>query len=258
MLPLKEYVKQNKVIIVAHRGSSGTAPENTLSAYRQAFEEGAQMLEIDLQLTKDGEIIALHDKSTIKSLLNSKNKGLYYKDIKDLDIGSSFSDNFKGEKIPRLIDILEIAKDKIYLMIEVKPNKKRNYKNELELINNLLLKTQTIEQVIIGSFDYKVIKNAKQLNPNISTAAIKIPMIPLLPSIAVKKYDCQAFICSIKELNEKISKDAITNNIYLGAYSIDNKKDLKKAIKYNVKAIATNYPAKILSLLNSEEFKEIE
>lgn len=253
MLPLREFVNQKGIIVVAHRGASGTAPENTIAAYQKALEEGAQMLEIDLQFTKDGEIIALHDKSKLKKDLNNNKMDFFYNDIKNIDIGSSFSDLFKGERIPRFIDVLNFAKDKIYLMIEIKPNKKRNYNVELEKVINLLIKTDTIEQVIIGSFDYKVIKIAKTLEPRIPTAAIKIPIISVLPSYLSKKYNCQAFICSIKELSAKIANDALENNIYLGAYSIDNEKDLNKALKFNVNAIATNYPAKIISLLSANE-----
>lgn len=258
MQPLQEFVEHNEIIVVAHRGSSGTAPENTISSYRKAYEEGADMLEVDLLFTKDDEIIALHDKSKIKNLLTKNNKNIFYKDIKDIDIGSDFSDSFRGEKIPRFIDILDFAKDKIYLMIEVKPNRNRNYRKEIEIIIDLLNKTNTLEQVIIGSFDYRVIKTVKELNSKIATAAIKIPLISTLPSTIVKKYDCQAFICSIKELSLKIAQDAHLHNIYLGSYSIDNERDLNKALKYNVNAIATNYPAKIISLLKTKELKKID
>lgn len=258
MQPLQEFVQQNEIIVVAHRGSSGTAPENTISSYVKAYEEGANMLEVDLLFTKDNEIIALHDKSKIKKLLPTNKKDIFYKDIKDIDIGSDFSESFKGEKIPRFIDILNFAKDKIYLMIEVKPNRNRNYKKEIEIIIDLLNSTNTLTQVIIGSFDYRVIKTAKEINQNIATAAIKIPLISTLPSKIVKEFNCQAFICSIKELSSRIAKDAHINNIYLGSYSIDNESDLNKALKYNVKAIATNYPAKIISLLKAKELKKID
>ncbi|MEE8161555.1 MAG: glycerophosphodiester phosphodiesterase family protein, partial [Acidobacteriota bacterium] len=105
---------EDQVAVTAHRGSSLAAPENTMSAVRLAIEQGADFAEIDVQETADGEIVLLHDDDLMRiASLNKRISELSFAEVQELDAGSWFSREYAGERIPRLLDIIELARGKI-------------------------------------------------------------------------------------------------------------------------------------------------
>jgi glycerophosphoryl diester phosphodiesterase len=107
-------------LVTAHRGSSFKAPENSLSAIRAAFEDGADIIEIDIQMTSDGILVLNHDRSLTKVAgVGERVHNLTFEEIAILDIGSRFSRQFSGEKIPTLAEV-------ITYMIEIPSSVKLN------------------------------------------------------------------------------------------------------------------------------------
>ena len=114
---------EDDVLIAAHRGSSGAAPENTIAAVALALEEGADYVEIDVQETADGVIVVLHDADLMR--LAGVRLNIWdadYDDLRDLDVGSWFSPDFADQRIPTLRDVLEMARGKARVNIELKYN----------------------------------------------------------------------------------------------------------------------------------------
>ena len=95
------------MLIIAHRGASGYAPENTLASMELAIKLGCDAIELDIHLTKDQQIVVCHD-FTVDRTTNGRGEieNLTLEDIKKLDAGSWFSDEFKGEKIPTLEEVI--------------------------------------------------------------------------------------------------------------------------------------------------------
>ncbi|MEG1836121.1 MAG: glycerophosphodiester phosphodiesterase family protein, partial [Oscillospiraceae bacterium] len=120
--------------ILAHRGASGTAPENSLSAFKKALKDGCDGFEFDIQQTKDGEIVVFHD-WTLERTSNGKGnlKEFTLEELKKLDIGSWFSDEFKGEKIPTLEETLDFIPDDNFINIELKEEFSRERGTEIKL-----------------------------------------------------------------------------------------------------------------------------
>ncbi|MBI5324177.1 MAG: hypothetical protein HZB41_02670 [Ignavibacteriae bacterium] len=250
MLTLKEFANATEYFIVAHRGSSGTAPENTMSAFREAIEAGANMIETDIQLTSDGQLVAYHDLKMLRKTNGENNiYELTLENLQKLDAGSWFSDKFTGERIPLLEDIFNLIKDKIYLLIEIKVQKSGGNIILINKLINMLNQYDMTNQVLLASFNYKLLNELKGLMPELPLGAIKIPFDIRKPSTIHKETGCDVYICSVNELNEGLVNNASESGIFLGAYSVDSEDDLKTAFKYNVKAIGTNYPARINELL---------
>jgi len=107
--------------ICAHRGANETHPENTLAAFREAIQLGAHMIELDVQMTKDNELVIMHD-ATVNRTTNGKGRvsDLTLAEIKDLDAGKWKSKKFKGEKVPTLKEALRIMPVNIWLNIHLK------------------------------------------------------------------------------------------------------------------------------------------
>lgn len=106
---------------IAHRGASGYAPENTMASFVKAFDMGADMLELDVQLSKDGQVVVIHD-STVERTTNGQGEvgDLTFHELRMLDAGSWYDTAFKGEVIPVLAEVLEHFAGRIGLLIELK------------------------------------------------------------------------------------------------------------------------------------------
>lgn len=151
-------------LIVAHRGSSHTAPENTLAAFRLAWQEGADAIEGDFYLTKDGEIVCLHDKNTKRTapgqtVLDVAKSTLA--ELRGLDVGSWKDKRYAGEKIPTLQEVLKTIPPQKKIFIEVKcgPDITPILKRQLEASD---LKP---EQITIICFDAKVVRECRSAMP---------------------------------------------------------------------------------------------
>ncbi|ROL61711.1 hypothetical protein D9V86_04510, partial [Bacteroidetes/Chlorobi group bacterium ChocPot_Mid] len=136
MKTLKEFGESGNLLIAAHRGSSGHAPENTLSAFQLAWVQGANMIETDIQFTSDNHIVAVHDHKHFKGQMIDSTYTL--KDYKKLDAGSWFSPEFKDEKVPALEEILEFAKNKLYINLELKVYDKPIEYEQIELLLKII------------------------------------------------------------------------------------------------------------------------
>ena len=111
------------VKVTAHRGSSARAPENTLSAVRQAITDGADFAEIDVQTTADGELVVLHDGDLMRMAGDSRRlRDLTLSQAKELDVGKKFNAEFEGERIPTLAEVIRLSRGRIQLNIELKYN----------------------------------------------------------------------------------------------------------------------------------------
>ena len=105
---------QDQPLVIAHRGFSGVAPENTLAAFRKAIDVGADMFELDVLLSQDEHVVVIHD-DTLERTTNGTGKVIDHTlaELQALDAGSWFSPEFAGEPIPTLEDALRLAKGEI-------------------------------------------------------------------------------------------------------------------------------------------------
>ena len=247
MQTLREFVVNNDYFVVAHRGSSGTAPENTMAAYREAIEAGALMIETDIQITSDCNLVTFHDKS-LKRVYEKDTliKELNINEIKEIDYGSWFNPKFSGERIPLLSEAISYLRDKAYLNIEIKRIEPELFDLTLNKLLQIIYDANYEGNLLVSSFHYNLLKHFRKLEPTIPIAPIKIPNDNTLPSRLFDELGCEAYVCSLSELNDSLVSDAESRNIFLGVYSVDNAEQLQQILKYNIKAIVTNYPARII------------
>ncbi len=253
MLPINEFALNTDVIVIGHRGASELAPENTLAAFREALQADVDMIEVDVQVTADNLPIAMHDLDSERTTDSSKQiKDMTYNEVLALDAGEWFDSKYKGEKIPLLSEIIDLIKGKAYLNIEIKAGEQSLPTDKIHAIIDTVAKNDFLKYSTFGSFDYKVLAEIKKYNPDIYTAAIKLPWENLLPSQICNIIGAEVFICSLAELTHEIEKDAKAHNIILGIYDVDTEEDFNKLSEFNIKAIASNNPALIKQLLKRD------
>lgn len=149
--------------IIAHRGASAEAPENTLAAIQLAWQQGADAAEIDVMLTGDGQLLAIHDETTLRTGgVNWVVKDHTLAELKTLDVGSWKSPLFAGERIPTLAEVLDIVPLGKRLFIEVKCGADAIP----ELVRVLSAAKTTCEQTVLISLDFDTIVAVKRALPD--------------------------------------------------------------------------------------------
>jgi glycerophosphoryl diester phosphodiesterase len=171
---------KNAPQVIAHRGASGYAPENTLAAFLQALEDKAQAVELDAKLLKDGSIIVLHD-NTLDRTTNGFGSVYHftYDEIKDLDAGSHFSSEFNAERIPRLEDVFDHIGDQLLINVEL-TNYVQPWDRLPEEVIMLIQKLQLESRILLSSFNPWSLIVAKRLDPSIARALLVHPGEPAI------------------------------------------------------------------------------
>jgi glycerophosphoryl diester phosphodiesterase len=166
-----------RYLVVAHRGASAYEPENTLRAFRRAIEMGAEMSELDAHLSKDGHVIVMHNAS-VEGTTNGHGaiKDLTLAELKCFDAG-------KGEKIPTLPEVIDLARGKHGLYIELKGEGTPRAVVQLLRDSNFTDR----RQVIVGSFIAPFVKEVKELAPEIATSLLVGPVFPADELIAMTR-----------------------------------------------------------------------
>ncbi len=162
-------------LLVGHRGAMDVAPENTMSAFRAGLAGGADILELDVQLTADKQVIVFHDTDLRLKTPVAGQIAEYKADyLRTLDVGRYFNADFTGERMPLLAEVLAWAKGRVALMIELK-HTPPYFNPELDLCTVALIeKYDMVDEVIVTSFDQFALRRVKRLNPDISTSLIYV------------------------------------------------------------------------------------
>jgi len=159
------------VPVIAHRGASGNAPENTLAAFRKAVALGATFIETDLQLSRDARFMAIHD-ATVNRTTNGHGAvhDMTLADLRKLDAGSWFGSEFAGERIPTLEEILEFSKkNDVVFYLEIKPG--AAWGGEHALIG-ALRDSGEIPRAVVISFDAAIVLNLRKIEPTLMTGLL--------------------------------------------------------------------------------------
>ncbi|MGI8314565.1 glycerophosphodiester phosphodiesterase [Halobacillus mangrovi] len=167
--------RDNKVLSIAHRGAAGYAPENTMAAFEKAFEMKAEMLELDVQMSKDGELVVIHDTTVDRTTDGAGKVGnLTYEELKRLDAGSHFSKEFTGEKIPTLGEVLDEYRGKMGIVIEMKsPSLYPGIEQKIaDTLKNRNMDSPTNSEIIVQSFDHESLKAFHSILPEVPVGVL--------------------------------------------------------------------------------------
>ncbi len=241
---------EKKLLNIAHRGASGIAPENTISAFLKAIETGADIIELDVHLSRDKEIIVIHDDTILKYTgINQKVKHLEFNYLKDLDFGAWFSPEFKGERIPTLQRVFEAIGVKIRYNIEIKKGEKF-YPGITEGILNLVKRCNLHDNVLISSFDLRTIKKVRELDTKIETGIIFNKNEWNYYLKAAHKLNCQFIVPEKGLITEKNVNNANDLKISVYPYVSDEEEEILQLIRAGVDGIITNRPDRLSAIIN--------
>ena len=246
---------ENRPLIVAHRGSSAHAPENTLAAFRRAIEDGADAIELDVRLSKDREVVVFHDSRLERRSSGSGHlRDATLNDLKKLRVGRSVDKRFVHERIPTLSEVFDLCIGKVGLNIEIKAD--RQSRHELEIIDRCcsLMKRYHLKQsVLISSFHHDFIKYLKQQNREIPGGLLFHPLKRIGRSAVrlAERSGVEYVIFSGTSLRKYAVRRAHGKGLFVAEFTVNTARRFHRAVRYGVDAIITDDPARMRNLLSS-------
>jgi glycerophosphoryl diester phosphodiesterase len=245
-------VDYRKPVIIAHRGASAYAPENTMSAFQKAFDLSADGIEFDVKCSRDGEMVIIHDQ-TLDRTTNGRGKVVEtnLKELRSLDAGSSFSSQFTGEKIPLLREVLEEFSKKLLINIEL-----TNYssiKDGLAQKAATLVKQMCVgESVVFSSFHPYNLIVTRRIVPNVAVALLALPGISgwISRSNVMRWVSPEIIHPYYNDVDKRYVEVQHRRNRKVNVWTINTEMEMKKLLKDHIDGIITDDPSLAKRLIN--------
>lgn len=239
-----------KPLIFAHRGVKGTHPENTMIAFQEAERVGAHGIELDVHLSKDGELVVIHDETVDRT---TNGTGLISEktvvELQALDAGSHKDPSFHQAKIPTLREVLIwLSTTNLQLNIELKTDV-IHYSGIEEKVVDLVREYHLSNQIIFSSFNHDSVSLLAKLAPEIPRAILYDEPIAD-PLAEAKKREAAGLHPNFQLLTKEFVQTAQQQGYVFRPYTINEYKDLQTMIDYGVDVIITDWPMRAFELLS--------
>ena len=239
------------MLVIAHRGASGHAPENTLSAFKKAVAMGATFIETDLQLSRDARFVAIHD-STVNRTTNGD--GVVHEmtlaELRRLDAGSWFGSEFAGERIPTLEELLAFSKkNDVVLYLELKPA--GSWGGEHALIGGLR-ESGEIPRAVVISFDASIVLNLRKIEPTLMTGLLYEGQIenPVAKAVEV---GARQLVVRGDLVTPALLTAARKKDLQVVCWTVNHPAHMRMLMAAGVDGIMSDYPDRLVAAMSKEK-----
>lgn len=238
---------------VAHRGGSHLAPENTMAAFRHALTMPIDAVELDVQMSRDGQAIVFHD-NTVECLSDGQGNilDLDFAYLRSLNVAAHFAGGWpQVERIPTLREVLMLARNRVFVYIEVKASKRDGQYGRYPYIEETIVRevheTKTRDQVLIMSFDWPLLQTIKQLEPALETGAIVSPDIwsgdaPEAFMTRVSGLDCSWINMDYRLATAAIVEASHRHHLKLGLWTVNTLDEMQRLAALGVDSLTSDRP----------------
>ncbi|CAM3992072.1 glycerophosphodiester phosphodiesterase [Mesobacillus thioparans] len=240
-------------LILAHRGFAAEYPENTMIAFKEAEKAGADGLELDVQMTKDGELVVIHDEKVDRT---TDGTGLVmdynYKDLRKLDARFKFKALPEKQQIPALSEVLEwLSKTGLSCNIELK-NTIVPYEGMEEKVIKMVRDYQLSDRVIISSFNHYSIVRSYMLAPEIEIAPLLSEGL-YMPWVYAQSIRASGFHPHWRAAPDQIIKASLESGIEVRPYTVNKDAELERLFRVNCSGVITDDPAKAYKIRRNKK-----
>lgn len=238
--------------MIAHRGASGYAPENTLAAFKLALDMGARFVELDVHQTKDGQIVVIHD-DNLKKFARVKKKvaQMTVEEIAKVAIDGHWDKRYAHERIPTLEDVLTLIARRAVVDVEIKGSDNL-YPGIEEKVLAILERKGYNGMSYISSFNIKRLERARELSSTMHLGYL-MGVKPLAVVIKeMRDLRCDALLVSRRQANRTLIQKAHQRGFHVGVYTVNMKSQWDEMATRRVDAIFTDYP----DILGLPEYQE--
>jgi glycerophosphoryl diester phosphodiesterase len=233
------------VEITGHRGSKLRAPENTLSALRQAIAEGADYAEIDVQTTADGVVVLLHDADLMRvASVNRRLRDINYPELSGIDVGSWFAPEFSSERIPTLQEAIDLARGRIKLNIELKftwPDP-----TLAEKVGDIIQRNGFVSECVVSSLNFQALTEIKQAFPELKTGFIVLQAVGNL-----SRMEADFLSISAARATSRLVRDVHRRGKKVHVWTVNDLNNVISMVEMGVDNIITDYPQKVRHFLEA-------
>ena len=237
---------ETKVLVVAHRGASGYEPENTFASFDLAVGQRADMLELDVHLTKDGVPVVIHDDTLERTTnLTGKVRNRSFSEIRKLNAAAK-TENHPFEPIPTFEEVVDKYHDKLRLMVEIKHGSSF-YKDIEQKVISTLERFDAIDTCEIISFDFDSIRRVRAIREDISTGIIFVGKISEFTKLA-KEIGCLALHPSYEYITtEDVEQVRKVANLEIYSWTVNDLEEIRHQCEVvRPDGIVTDYPDVVL------------
>jgi glycerophosphoryl diester phosphodiesterase len=233
------------VLVIAHRGASGHAPENTLAAFRKAVSLGAAFIETDLQLSRDAHFVAIHDATVDRTTgAHGAVHDLTLAELRRLDAGSWFASEFAGERIPTLEEIFAFSKKHdVVFYLEIKPS--GSWGGEHALIG-ALRESGEIPRAVVISFDTAILEGLRKIEPTLMTGVLYDGQIENPVARAVEIGARQLAVRS-DLVTPALLAEARKRDLQVVCWTVNHPAHMRLLIDAGVDGIMSDYPDRLVA-----------
>lgn len=246
---MKDVSQNDFPLVVAHRGASADAPENTLAAFSAAIDAGADGLEFDVQLARDGVPVVIHDTDLRRTAgVDKRVADLTSAQLGRTDVGSWFAPGFADETVPTLEQALHLLGDfhgLIYIELKCELH---NFKPLAAAVGDVIRESPLLAQIIVKSFRLAAVPELRRLLPGVQTAALFEPSITTILRrreyiIAMaREFGATQLSLHYSLATPKLCALAALANLPVTIWTVDTPKWLTRCKKRNIRALITNDP----------------
>jgi glycerophosphoryl diester phosphodiesterase len=238
------------MLVIAHRGASGHAPENTLAAFRKAVAQGATFIETDLQLSRDAHFVAIHD-ATVNRTTSGTGAvhDLTLAQLRQLDAGSWFGSEFIGERIPTLEEILQFSKkNDVVFYLELKPQ--GSWGGEHALIG-ALRESGEIARAAVISFDASVVLKLRKIEPTLMTGLLYDGHIenPIEKAVEV---GARQLVARGDLVTPALLEQARKKDLQVVCWTVNHPAHMRMLMAAGVAGIMSDYPDRLVATVKKE------
>jgi glycerophosphoryl diester phosphodiesterase len=221
--------------IIGHRGSPADEPENTLRSFRRALAVGVAAVELDVQLTKDGRLIVIHDE-TLDRTTNGRGpvRDFTLAELKKLDAG-------RGEPLPSLEEVFDLVQRQAHLMVELKQPEAAG------ALLDFFQARQAFDFATIISFWHPAVKALKEAEPRLDAGVLMVGC-PADPVGLARAARAGTLALNFRYVNRELVDAAHQQGIKVMVWNIDDPETLQPYLAMNLDAICTNRPGEIIHL----------
>lgn len=236
-------------LILAHRGASRECPENTLVAFRTALERGADGIECDVQLTKDGELVVIHDERINRTTDGTGwVKDHTFAELRALDAGGWFAPAFHGARIPTLREVLElVAPQTRVINVELKNNRVGYVGLEAKVIA-ALHQCGILAKTIVSSFNHRSLHLVKTIDPSARLGFLYVATLRSPVRRAVE-LGAEAIHPPRLAVSPLLVRRAHASKLKVHVWTVNSPKEMHRMITCGVDAVFTDDPAAMTELV---------
>lgn len=222
------------MLLIAHRGASGHAPENTLAAFRLALEMGAKAVELDVHQARDGELVVIHDEDLKRT---GRRKGrirdLSWKELSSVDVG--------GDRIPLLEEVMDLIAGKAELHLELKRGS-RYYQGIEARILALLRKREALKTTLISSFDHRALFVVRELEPEARLGYLRGFTRLGVALKEAAELGAESINLSLRQAKPAVIRECRKRGFKTLVYTVNKPRDLVRLAQLGVDGVFSNLP----------------